>query len=449
MTATVAAAPEPSTLSVRQIVRFWLPLAGTWFMMSLEGPILAAVIARLADPKPNLAAYGVAFAFAIIIESPVILLMSASTALVHDRASFLALRRFTYVLNAIITAVMLLLLVPAVFDFVALTLVGLPADVAAITHGSMVILLLWPGAIGDRRFHQGVLIRADLTRRVAYGTAVRLLFMLATALATRGFFEHGAHVGAAALVAGVLVEALATRLMVRSTVRRLLSGATLGRATGQALDWRSLARFYYPLALTSMLSMAVQPTVTFFMGQSRMALDSLAVLPVINSLAFVFRSVGLSFQEAAIALLGERGEHYQTLRRFALGLGLATTSIISLIAFTPLSGFWFGDVSGLSPALTDFSRWPLRIIVLMPALSMWLSFQRALLVHAGRTEPLSKGTLVEVVGIALVLVLGVFGMNMVGAIAAMTAIMVGRVAGNLYLVPACRVAIQRFDDHTA
>ena len=49
--------------------------------------------------------------------------------------------------------------------------------------------------------------------------------------------------------------------------------------------------------------------VTFFMGQSRHAIESLAVLPVILGLTFVFRSIGLSYLEAVIALIGPRHEH--------------------------------------------------------------------------------------------------------------------------------------------
>ncbi|SVB30189.1 uncharacterized protein METZ01_LOCUS183043, partial [marine metagenome] len=77
--------------------------------MATEGPFLAAVIARLADPTVNLAAYGVAFAFAILIESPVIMLMSASTALVNDAQTYRKLRNFMHWMNA--TATVLLLVV--------------------------------------------------------------------------------------------------------------------------------------------------------------------------------------------------------------------------------------------------------------------------------------------------------------------------------------------------
>ena len=60
-------------LTSAAIVRFWSPLAATWVMMALEGPFLAATIARLPDPTVNLAAFGVAFAIAILIEAPVIM----------------------------------------------------------------------------------------------------------------------------------------------------------------------------------------------------------------------------------------------------------------------------------------------------------------------------------------------------------------------------------------
>ena len=51
-------------LTQKTILAFWIPLAATWLMMSIEGPYLSALIARLAEPKFNLAAYGIAFSIA-------------------------------------------------------------------------------------------------------------------------------------------------------------------------------------------------------------------------------------------------------------------------------------------------------------------------------------------------------------------------------------------------
>ncbi|MCZ6857752.1 MAG: hypothetical protein O7F70_07095, partial [Gemmatimonadetes bacterium] len=138
-------------------------------MMAFEGPFLAAIIARLPDPLYNLAAHGVAVAFAILVEAPVIMIMTASTALVTDAASFRKLRNYTYALNAAITGAMLVVVTPAVFRWFFQGIIGLPDDVAHLTYGALLILLPWPAAIGYRRFFQGLLIRAGLTRLVAYG----------------------------------------------------------------------------------------------------------------------------------------------------------------------------------------------------------------------------------------------------------------------------------------
>ena len=215
--------------------------------MSIEGPLLAAVIARMPDPKFNLAAYGVAFSFALIIEAPIIMIMSASTALVTDKISLRKLRNYTYILNTILTFILLILLIPPIFYFIAQDLIGLPGEVAKLTHIAAMILLPWPGAIGYRRFYQGILIRNHLTRRVAYGTILRLLSMSTTAFILFFFSKvDGVVVGASALSAGVLMEAIAGRIMAQPIVRKLQSDQNGGG--NKEISYSYINKFYYPLA---------------------------------------------------------------------------------------------------------------------------------------------------------------------------------------------------------
>ena len=126
--------------------------------MATEGPFIAAVIARLPDPTFNLAAFGVAFALAILIEAPVMMLMSAATSLVRDRSSYLRLRTFSRWLALGSTVLLLVLMIPAVFDFLTDTIMQLPPQVADLTHGALWFFLPWPAAIAYRRFPPG---RAD------------------------------------------------------------------------------------------------------------------------------------------------------------------------------------------------------------------------------------------------------------------------------------------------
>ena len=423
-------------LTYRHIFKFWAPLAGTWLMIAVEGPYLAAIIARQPEPVLNLAAFGVAFAFAIIIEAPVIMLLSASTALVEDGPSFRALRRFTWGLAALVTAGQVAVLLPPCFDAIAGAL-RLPPDVARGTHGALAILLPWPAAIAYRRFRQGLLIRHRQTRRVAYGTVVRLATMSLLAVAAfRAFDLPGAGVGALALSGAVIVEAVASHLMTRRLVREL---ASRRRAASRpdVLRLPALVRFYAPLAMTSTIALSIQPLVTFFMGQARFTLESLAVLPVVQGLTFVFRALGLSYLEAVIALLGRRRRHFQRLRNFAAGLAVVSTAGLCAIAFTPLAAVWFHDVSGLSPALTQFALLPVRILAAFPLLSVALHLQRGLLVHARRTRPIARATGFEVLGVAAVLAVAIHVLDLAGAVAAALALLAGRIIGVAWLVPAC------------
>lgn len=451
-----AVPPEP--LTHPRIAAFWLPLAGTWLMMAAEGPYLAAIIARLDQPTENLAAFGVAFALAIIIEAPVIMLMAASTALVTDAASYAALRRFTYTLAAALTLVQVVAVLPPVFDWLALSLLGLPPDVARLTHHGLAIMLPWPIAIGYRRFRQGLLIRRHLTRLVTYGTAVRLAAMSAAALAAARVPElEGVHVGTIALATGVVVEAVASRVMTRGVVAELQAGparpgaadsgaaaeaaaipaATDARAAAgsdAALTMPAIFRFYLPLAMTSLLAMAVQPAVTFFVGQSRYALESLAVLPVIHGLTFLFRALGLSFQEVGIALFGDRWEQYRPIRNFGWMLAAFAAGGLGLIVFTPLAAVWFEDVSGLSPELAAFALLPAQILALLPAGSVWICFQRAVLVHARQTAPITWAGIFEVAVVVVLLTVTTQVLSWIGAVGAATAIVGGRLAGVLFLL---------------
>ncbi len=420
-------------LRARFILAFWLPLAATWLMMAVEGPYIAAIIARMPDAAYNLAAYGVAFALGWLAESPIMMLLTASNALVRGRQSFLALRRFTYLLNAGVTAVLAVGVIPPVFAFLTERLIGLPPEVARLAHIATALLIPWPAAIGYRRFYQGILVRHHLTRRVAYGTVIRLASMSITAAVlalTTGL--PGAAIGAMALSAGVMAEAAASRWMARHVVAQILADPEAPSTT--AISLREIGRFYYPLALTSIISLVTGPLVTFFLGHSRSPIESLAVWPVISAFVFLFRSGGIGYQEVAVALIGIRQDHVSEVRRVAGYLAAASTLALGVIVFTPLADTWFTVVAGLQSDLRAFAIGPVRVLVLLPALEYLLSFQRARLIVGRRTRLVTLATAIEAGCLAMALFLSVRTFDLVGALAAAIAVMIGRLAANTFLL---------------
>ena len=411
-------------------------------MMAAEGPFLAAIIARLPDATYNLAAYGVAFALAIVIEGPVMMLMSAATSLVKDRISYTKLRNFSRVLAVGTTLFLLLFLYPPFYRSLVDGALGLPREVADLTYGALWFFIPWPAAIAYRRFIQGVLIRSGKTRLVAYGTAIRFAGMMIAAFTGYFFLDiPGAFVGSLALSAGVVVEAVAARVMADSTIRAMLGG-DLDEGPPIEMTYREISAFYFPLALTSLIGLSTQPLLTFFMGRSVAPIESLAVFPVIVGLSFFFRSLGLAFQDAAIALMGERFRNLPELGRFATSLALVTTGCLAVITLTPVAQGYFISLSGLTEELTRFAVIPARIIVPLPALTVLLTFQRAILVESRRTRHITVASTIEISMVAAMFVILGWGLDLVGVTAAFSAFLIARILSNSYLMIVCRRVVK-------
>lgn len=393
-------------------------------MMSVEGPILTAVIARLPAQEFNLAAFGVAFNLGLFIEAPVIMILSAATALVRDGNSLARLRRYTYVLSLTMSAIMAIVALPPIFDPIARDLLSLPDPVVELAHLGTMLLIPWPAAIGFRRFYQGVLIREGLTKRVAWGTLIRLGGMgLGCLLLWQGFAVEGVVVGTGSMSIGVTAEAIAARFMAAGSLHRI---AGIERK-GHPLTYAEITRFYIPLALTSMIGLGLLPMISLFLGRGAMPVESLAIWPVLTGFVFLFRGVGLAWQEAVITLVGDRLEGFRPVLTFTLLLAFITSALLGVIVLTPLDELWFGTVAQLKPELVEFTLLPLAIMILLPATSAILSLQRGVIVVGGRTMHISITTAIEVAVIILLLAVMIGGYSMIGAIAASIAVVIGRV----------------------
>jgi len=154
--------------------------------------------------------------------------------------------------------------------------------------------------------------------------------------------------------------------------------------------------------------------------------------------------MGLSYQEVNIALMGEKGQNYRVLRNFAVYMGIVITVLISVLAFTPLADLWFINISGLTKELADLSYLPLKIMILLPALTVLLNFQRSSLIVNGTTGSISVATAIELSGIIVTLLICTVFLNLVGVIAASIAFMAGRSLSNLYLIPKQAAAVKKW-----
>jgi len=382
-------------LTTGRIFQTWWPLATSWVLMALEGPAISLVVARLAFPEIHLAAYGgLVFPLALLVEAPIIMLLAASTALSKDWSAYRKIRRFMHLAGGTLTALHLLIVLTPLYSFFTRTLIGAPEEIIEPARLGLLIMLPWTWSIAYRRFNQGVLIRFGHSLSIGVGTVIRLLAngsILLAGYLLKSF--DGIVVATVATSTGVMAEALYVAWRVRPVLRTQLPKTS---ESGEGLTYGAFFRFYIPLSLTSIILLGARPILSAGISRMPNALDSLAVLPVITGLTFLLRSAGVAYSEVVIAHLDRPGAT-RPLRRFATGMMIVTSGGLLLITATPLAGFWFGTVTGLTPRLVELASNALFFALLLPALAVAQSWNQGVILQSKKTRSITEAVLIYLV----------------------------------------------------
>jgi len=401
-----------SHLSSHRIFHTWWPLAASWLLMGVELPTISAVIARLANPEISLAAYGgIIFPLALIIESPIVMLLAASTALSKDWASFVKIRRFMMFAGASLTLFHVLVAFSPLYYVIVERFLGVPHEIVEPARVGLMIMIPWTWSIAYRRFHQGMLIRFGHSKAVSTGTIIRLtadLLVLAI-----GYAIHtipGIIVATSAVAAGVVSEAIYAGIIAHPVIKYELKPAA---PIQTPLTLRKFLSFYFPLVMTSLISLLVQPIGSAALSRMPQPIESLATWSVVNGLVFMLRSFGIAFNEVVVALLDEN-HAAKKLWPFAVNLCLIMTGIWLVIIATPLSRFWFQTVSALPSELAVLAQIGIWITLPMPALAVLQSWYQGAILHSHNTKGITEAVLIYLFVNIATLLLGVMWGKAIG-----------------------------------
>ena len=398
----------PQKLSQRYIFDFRYPLALSWLMMSIADPVVSAGITRLPQPELELAAFGVAQPIAILMESPIIYMLGTGVALVHNRAMFQLVWRFMLHLSILMTVASALLFFTPVYHVMTRTLLGLSEEVAAAARPAMQLLLLWPAAIGLRRFLQGVLIRHGYTRHITWGTLFRLATLTLTiAVGVWLGGLPGAALGGLAMVLSVIVEAIVIAWWARPIVRTHIFGRV--EPLDQSLPdmtYAGMWRFYLPLAATDVMRVISRPLVVAGIARSAMPAASLAAFPVAFGLGMFFSSPMRASHEVVIALLKDK-RTYKALRRFIVTSGALLSLAMAVLVLTPLDHFYFTVLLGVPADIKPLAALGAQFMVPITFLMAWQNLYRGRLMKRHDTRFIQLGMAVNLVSMLLALTIGV------------------------------------------
>ncbi len=410
--------------------------------MGFELPLVSAVMARLHDPVTSLAAYGgVVFPLSLMIEAPIIMMLSASTALSRDWPSYLLLRRFALWTALGLTALHVLVAFTPLFDVVVGGLMHAPPEIHAAARRGLQIMTPWTLSIAYRRLQQGVMIRFGRSRAIGVGTAVRL-GANATVLGLGSLSPElpGIVVGTLAVATGVASEALYAGFAARPILKGALRHAPV---VGEPLTLPAFLAFYLPLAAMPVLTFFAMPLCSAAMGRMPRTVESLATWPVLSGFVFTLRSMGFAFNEVVVSLLDRPGA-VPALRRFAGLLAVAVTSLLIVVAATPLGSVWFAHVSALPAPLVALASVGLWLAAPLPGLSAFQSLYQGAAVYSRRTRAVTESVVVSLSVTAAMLGIGI-GAGVTGIYAAIAAMTLGNATQVVVLQARTRETIRALE----
>ncbi|GMU53173.1 MAG: hypothetical protein AMXMBFR33_23190 [Candidatus Xenobia bacterium] len=338
---------SPLTLPI--LLRRLLPLSASDMAMALGDPLVAIALARMTGPEITLAALGIIKALANFLESPIIMLLHASTALSASRRSRQALWRFTLLAGSALTALFLVLTLPPVYRFVMGQLFSASPAVSQAGWAAMLVLGLWPGVIAWRRYFQGILIREGRGRFLGLASLARIGCLSALLIVLGRAWPDGALVAASAIMGGLLAEAALVTWWARQGSGELPDAGPESLPT----TLRTVGRYYFPLATTMVIVWGGRAVLVSILAR---AVDGeLALAAWAGGWGFVILLANSTRMVQQLVITHARQAPPGLLVRLALTAGAVATVLLVLLGFsTPgreLMALLLGGGELVEPAL--------------------------------------------------------------------------------------------------
>lgn len=429
-----------------RILRLYLPLAVSWWLMMMDVPVLNLFLARAPGAELSLAAFGVANSLVFMLEAPIYMMLELSIALSSSRSAFRTLRRFYILAGLGLTAVGLVVLYTPLWRILLQDLMGIPASIAPTAAGALRILMWWVFPIGWRRVHQGVLVREGQSMIIGAGTVLRLAVLTVAMYVGQALIPlPAAYLGALAAGVGVLAETALMHFVARFSIRQRLPES---ENSPDSLSFGRLWSLFLPLATTSVLFQVIPPLVTAGVASAPSAELSLAAWPVAWGLATVFWAPTLALRQVSVALARDRGA-WRKVSRFVALTGLVLSLALGLLGLTPFLYVVMDYLVGVSVPVASVAAPALRIMILLPLGYSLHSLYAGLLVLQARPRTLRTAKMLNLTIVGAVLLGGLLIGGVQGAALGALAVTTGTVIEAAWLWLQSRVVVQRLPSTAA
>lgn len=363
--------------TIKQLWKEFIPLSLSDMMMAFSDPLMTTTLAHLPAARVNIASLGIVKSLIVFFESPIIMILHASTALSGERQSRKYLARFTVLACILLSLCLLVLGIPLIFSWFGAQVLGLDSKTLEVAGRMLVLMFLWPAVIGWRRFFQGILIQAGKSKSLASASMARISYVLVSL--GLGFYlswEAVTIIGVS-LLGSIMVEALIVTYAAYSTKAITVHGMARDKQDAAPKSLKQVFRYYLPLANSMLVVWGGRFLLIAIIARAVDGSIALAVWPASWGVVLLVANATRMVQQVIIKNRSQVADGI--LVWFSLSVGALFSMLLLLIPTSPwgsilLKGFLGNDaalLAGVSPVLVICAIVPF-LIALQNALQGFL-----------------------------------------------------------------------------
>ncbi len=350
------------TAPLKELFVFYLPLALTHIMMAGGTPIVNAGIARRPDPVSGLAAFAIAFAFSVFLNSLCFGLEPAAVKLIRGPQSRRRVTVFAVSLGLALSCIQLMVGITPLGHAVFVGFFGVDKPLAEMASQTLICFSPLPFLLSIRSIGRGLLTGVGKTSLVGWGTLLRLLAMIVvTLLGAWGLPVPGPILGALAFGMGILSESLFVWIGAKRHAHKLPGD----EAVDVGASYRAITRFVSPILVSGLFAVSIGIVTNAVLTRTQDGEMAVSAFSVVRSVAWFLASIVLAFQQLVIAR-GNTLEERRHTAHFAALLTVGLTVLLALVSFTSIGVWLMGDLIGLSGAALTAASAALCLTPLIP-----------------------------------------------------------------------------------
>ncbi|HHV43562.1 MAG TPA: hypothetical protein GXX57_02680 [Firmicutes bacterium] len=378
--------PLGTKVTFWKLLRFFLPLGATPFLIASTHSIVDGALARLPNPEVNIAVFGIVKSMVNVIKAPELMSTQVFLAFVDDQKSYRLVRRFNWQVISVVFFLLSLLGYTPLGGLVLQYVFKIDdPDQLDLAYRALRIAAFLPFVETLRNAYQGMAVGLVRTGIMAVATAMRvvvLFFFLSWVVAGQVF--TGIEAGSIAWVAGIGFELLIILSYFVWSFGSLSRGVThLPSKDHGELTMGMVRNFFIPLGVMSLIAALIPSVIQAGIARFSLApAEDLAGYAVALSLMTVIVGPARSLHQC---LFVYGADEEGVVRRFCLLVGLVLTLVMLSLALTPLGNWVFGSVIGVSPTVTKTARGVLGVFALFPIACAWREFCWGIIMQNGST----------------------------------------------------------------